>query len=183
MGWLILKTYLTWREPNSVRRKRESLADESSRKRRPLFVLIVAAGWLSLWFTATLVPNRNPQSFWSVLPLALGGGVVVVYVFPMLYKILPSYIKITEKGIEQLVGDDACFWKYEDIEFCRLMKNEEEAGVSGMLEIVTFKGNSLMLGIPVTVLLEEVQSILVEQGVQIVQDPADASPCAGGDTM
>jgi hypothetical protein len=170
MGWLVPKTFLMWREPRAARRKRESLAEASlSRMARPAVVFFIAAILLLMWFLATLDPNKHPPRFLAVLPIALGTGMVFVYAFPLMYWLCPSQVRLTERGITQVVGDHATIWAYEDVQCCRIIKEEQGSESSRILEVNTSKG-SFILGIAETVSLDDVERNLIEQNVQVVRE-------------
>jgi hypothetical protein len=161
MGWLLPKTYLRWREPKEVRRTCEWLERRSSsRLLRPALVLVVAGTLLCTWYL-----NKNPSPWWPAVLLGLGGGVVVVYVLPLLYVICPSEVRVTETCILKIVGDQPAAWKYTEIEACCIATD----GTVAVLEIVTRKGKNNIVGIAPSVPLDELARVLGEHGVEVTR--------------
>src|SRR5437870_3413173 len=119
MGRFIPTTYLRWREPRLIRGRLRCLEERRlSPFTRPILALVLAALLLVNWAVAKLDPQKDPWTLTVALPFALGGGLVFVYAFPWLYRICPAEVRVHEKGISRVVGDDVQFWKYRDITEC-----------------------------------------------------------------
>lgn len=178
MGWLIPKTYLKWTEPKLARRTSDALEKaDLPRWFRPAATLLLSGLLLLNWFLATLNPQKNPLPFMQALPIALVGGVVFVYLFPLLYRLCPSYIRVTDRYISRVIGNHPSVWKYSEIQTCRIASERSEGGIN-VLEITMQKGKTSILGIAPTVDLDELHRVLTERGVSScrVDLPLQSSP-------
>jgi hypothetical protein len=181
MGWLIPRTYLHWREPALVRRTREAAEEKAlPRLLRPALVLLCTGLLLLQWYFATLNPNKQPRPLWQVLPVAVGFGLLLVYVLPLLYRLCPSSIRVTDAGLARVVGNHARVWKYRDLRSCRVVSE----GAVSVLELTTGGGQAVILGIAPSVPLEELCEVLAGCGVQVnrltIEDPALPLTASGG---
>ncbi len=168
MGRLIPKTYLRWREPAAAVRTREALA-KLPRWFRPAATLVCFVLLLLPWLLTFVLPNRHPLPFWQVGPGVLAMALVMVYVFPLIYRFCPSDIRITERGIRMDVANSRNLWTYRDLKSCRVVLDGAEVR---LLELTIARGETVIIGIAPSVSTEELVRVLTTCGIETEVMPA-----------
>jgi hypothetical protein len=172
---LVPKTYLEWKEPRIIRQavRRASVANLTRKQKLrlrllPLFLTLFVAGMMMpLWLHARKDPDKHAQPLWVVVLLILSLGVFLTYVVPWLSRLCPSKIKVRKNGIYRETGSGVTVWKYGDMSGYRILPVQTDAGEASVLAITNHKGQSVYIGIPESVPLEELRQVLSERGVAV----------------
>lgn len=125
---------------------------------------VVIAFLAILWFLSRFAPE-------TALKLCAVFVLITLFMYFTLwiYKVFPSCVVITEKGISQSVTtEDEVKWKFETLDHCEITSTTVDGSTLRMLIIETKKGNRSMLGIADSVSTEVLQQILTGKGVKVL---------------
>jgi len=155
--WAFKRRKFKWEEPRDFRSVKEGLEKQSWRWwYRPLAVLIVFAALMSNWAIVRLNPNKQPPPMWQVIPIALMGSVVFIYVVPLLYRMAPTGIHVYDDKIIRVCGDKGFRLKFKDTRSFRI----EDCDAYYVLSLEDVKGKEILFGVPKTVDLPSLQKHL-----------------------
>ena len=164
MKRLIPKAHLKWTEPKAIRKARDEMESRAlSPWIRPGVVAIVTAFFMLQWWSAKHIPGKSPLPFPNAFAVALGGGVFLVYVVPLLCRICPSSVQVFDHGISCSCGNRGAFWKYKDIDHCELASQDADHFV---LVIQTKTEKRILLGVP-SELVSKLKEVLLILGVDM----------------
>jgi hypothetical protein len=155
------KPHLTWKEPEGFRKAHAELK-RSLRKwwHQPLHAGVVAAVFMLAW-GMSLITSDAPLPFLWVLPLSLGGAVLVVYGAPFLHAASASEVSLWTKRLQVTRGDGfsvgwdrfAAFEWRENGEFASLVLHRAEGR------------DPVIVGVPLDVSRDTVSEFLGGHGI------------------
>ena len=171
MGLLFPRKLMKWREPRKVRRAREATEEKRlSPWVRPLGVLAVAAVFwiISLLGVASEDAPITAQPCLALLML-VGLGVFLVYLVPLMLKLCPAQVLLTEKALVRVVGNTGTHLPYESIHSCEIVSRTFGEESFSILAVVRRKGSPVAIGIDPKVDIEQLARILEEHSVTVVR--------------
>jgi hypothetical protein len=160
---------LRWTEPAEFRKKRrcEEKKSYTLRAKTTLF----GVGFLLCmfnWYTAKLNPQKKPVEFATAILLSLFLGWFLAFVVPWLSGLLPSDVVFAKKEIRWVGGSSVRRLKYADIRECHFaIENIDEKPINTMVITLT-NGNALTFGVPDSVSVDLIRSVLIEKNDAIV---------------
>lgn len=168
MGRVFPTKYLTWREPAAARRARM----EIERRRVPwlgrlLNVVFICAAFFSIWVLSRLLTPGRPPPFHVVAAVTVPFALFWVYVWPLLLRLLPCDIQITDRGIFVPDRWPPVWYKYRCIERCEIAVEMIRGEPVTVLAVHTMHRGTVLLGVDPSVSLEELEKVLRDRGVPV----------------
>jgi Ca2+/Na+ antiporter len=137
---------------------------EGKRSLARMMPIIILASLVIIGFTHTFAVEATGRILVALVLLLL-----FMYVTLWVYRVFPSYVEVSERGISQSVTtDDNETWKFEAIRHCEIATAHVDGKTVRALVIETRKGDRSMVGIAETVPIEDLEAILTSKGVKVV---------------
>lgn len=167
---LFPRVILRWKEPKVLRIEG---AREGKRSLMRMVLISILAALPIIGLTQSLAPVAVGR-----VCMALGLVIVFMGFVFWVYRVFPSWVTVTERGISQSVTtDDEQTWKFEAIRQCAIVPRHVSGRVVRMLVIETRRGDHASVGIADSVSTGELQAALVALGVEVIRasdHPVDA---------
>jgi hypothetical protein len=167
---LFPRVILRWKEPRVLQIEG---AREGKRSLTRMVSLSILAALPIIWLTHRLAGAATGR---VCLALAL---VLVFMCFVLwVYRVFPSWVTVTERGINQWVtSEDEQTWKSGAIRRCTIVTRRVGGRAVRMLVIEMRQGERSSVGIADSVTTEELEAALATMGVEVTKP---AEPPAGG---
>jgi hypothetical protein len=163
---ILPKKYFRWKEPKAFLRLNDAFEKAKARWWiQPLVALGSALFPLLSWYLARLHPSKTPPSFETVLPLALGFGVIMAYGVPWINRLCPSEVCFMDTVLTRQRGNGNQRGEYKKFESFEWRVND---GFATLILKPRGVGANLFIGVPLEVSREDVSAFLVERGLRPV---------------
>jgi hypothetical protein len=155
------KVFLRWHEPRALR-----LAGHKENKRT--LARIVPIATVAALVLGAVAYGFAPEVIGRLFA-ALGLVILFMYATLWVYRVFPSCVQVSEKGISQCVtSDDGTTWRYEAIDHCEIGTADTDGISVRVLTIETRRGERSTIGIADSVSTESLRATLADRGVRVI---------------
>ena len=160
-----------WKEPRVLQIEG---AREGKRSLARMVSISILAALPIIWLTHRLAAADTGR-----VCLALALVIVFMFFVFWVYRVFPSWVTVTDKGISQSVtSEDEQTWKFEAIRRCAIVTRLVGGKTVRMLVIEMRQGDRSSVGIADSVSTEELEAVLVTMGVEVIKTAEH--PAGGG---
>lgn len=146
--WPFPKVHFRWREPAAFRRTLTVVEAGKARWwHKPLAGLVLAGLMMTVWWQATLDPNKQPPSFGVAAVMALVGMPAWVYLLAWVYSLVPTYVMVLEDRLARTCGDTGREWKFANV----AAYSFHDCGDYKVLTLDLQIGQQILVGVPLGV--------------------------------
>jgi hypothetical protein len=157
----LLKEYFSWREPKAYLLLKEKYERPAARRIQPLlFLFIVGLILLRWWIDKKRHVPR--ESFWGFLPLTLVVAALIAYGVPWIVSKCPSYVKVRNKRIMRMRGNNSWSMEFNKAESFRWIPMQQW----WILRLTSKSGGHFCLCAPPDISRAALDSFLLERSLR-----------------
>ena len=163
------RVILRWKEPKVLQMAGYR---EGKRSLMRMVSISILASVPVIWLTHRLAAEAT----WRVCTALAVVIVFMCFVF-WVYRVFPSWVTVSERGISQSVtNEDEQTWEFNEMRHCAVVTRHVGGRAVRMLVIETRQGDRASVGIADSVSTEELESALVRKGVKVIKTAEPAGP-------